>query len=362
MKRVLIVNSKFTYGKINYGGVNKMLLWLGNSLHKEGYNVEFCTLYDTERADRIDKEIPSYEYGINYYSSYWKRNFYFLKDSYSCLNKHFKTHQYDYVVSFDGLAFFTLLALRNKYKYKFVVSERSDPNNNHSAIAVLHRKLYKYVDLLVCQTEGAKNCFSKKIQEKSVVIPNPIEIPAEQWSSGINTCAIACVGRLDIWQKRQDVLLRAFKSVHDTHANYILNIYGSGPDEDKLKSLTEELDITDSVVFNGAVSNVNSLLMNNELYVISSDFEGIPNTLLEAMALGMPVVATKCSPGGAEFLINNNENGVLVDCNNPAQLADAINYMIENRDKAANMGSNARTSVNRFVPSKIIQLWKSVFK
>lgn len=360
--KLLIVSSKFSYGRGNYGGVNKMLLWLGNTLAMDpNYNVTFCTIYDKERSERICPEAKSIELSVQYHKSFARRNIYFFTYAFRRIKHLLKRGNYDYVVSFDGMAFYPLLYYMNRFKYTFVVSERADPNYDHSFFSSLKRKLYRYVGVLVCQTEGAKRCFSDRIQSKSIVIPNPISIPTNKWKRG-TIHSIACVGRLHIWQKRQDVLIRAFESFNKTYPEYVLNLYGSGPDEGELRSLAKENGLEEKVIFHGEIKNVQEKLLNNEIFALTSDFEGIPNALLEAMALGMPVISTKCSPGGAELLIKDHENGLLVNCDDVTSLSSALCEMASNIEMAEKYGASARESVKSFSPETIIKQWKEIFR
>ena len=355
-----MVNNGFTYRTINYGGVNKMFLWLGNALANEGYKITFCCIHDTEKSDRISANANSIELAVPAYTSYFRKHLSFLYHATKELNKVIKNGKYDYVMNFDGMAFYVLLFLRLFHSFKFVVSERADPNYNQSGLASIKRKLYRYVDILVCQTEGAKGYFSMKIQRKSTVIPNPVDIPREEWNISATKKEIAHVARLHIWQKRQDVLLHAFADFINKHPDYKLNIYGGGPDEEKLQSLAKELNILHNVIFHGNTKDVKEKLLRNEMFVLSSDFEGMPNALMEAMALGMPVVSTKCSPGGAEALISNGENGLLVECGDSQGLCKALCDMVENNEQKLNMAKQARLSMKDYEPKQIISLWEQI--
>lgn len=360
MKKLLFVGNGFNYRHINYGGVNKMFLWLGNTFAESGYDVTFCCIHDKKRAEKISSKAKSIELGIPAHNNYLRKHTSYLFHSTVQLRKVLKDGNYDYVFNFDGLAFYVLLFLRRFHSFQFVVSERADPNYNQSKLASLKRRLYQFADILVCQTEGAKSFFSLKTQKKSVVIPNPIEIPMEQWDIKSTSKQVAQAARLHIWQKRQDVLLKAFSIFSKTHTDYILNIYGDGPDDKQLKEMAMELGLGNSVIFHGNTTNVREKLLKNEIFVLTSDFEGMPNALMEAMALGMPVISTKCSPGGAEALIHDEEDGILTDCGDEKGIADALCKYADNQQIEERYGKQARQTMKRYNPKEIIKLWEQL--
>lgn len=339
-----------------------MITWLGNSLASEGLDITFCSCYGSERADSFSPVAKSVALNIPNHSNFIIRNYRFFKCCYQKLKDIFEEKKYDYVVSFGETSYFVLLALRKKYGYKIVVSERLDPNISNGFFDTMRRKCYRYTDLLVCQSEGAKNCFNERIQKKTVVITNPISLPKERWQRELVGKTIATSGRLTIGQKRQDVLIKAFAMFHVSYPDYILNIYGDGPDKQKLESLSEENDIKDYIKFMGSVKDVQKRLLSDEVFVLTSDYEGVPNALLEAMALGMPVISTKCSPGGAEMLIDNENNGLLVECGDAEGLSKAMEKMVNNKEAADVMAVNARLSVMKYDPQSIIKQWLHIMK
>ena len=286
MKKVLLVHSEFPHKGKNYGGAKKMITWLGNALAANLFDVTFCSVYGNERADSFDERTSSIELNLSYSEGFFTRNVLFFFSFTKAIKKYLKSNSYDVVISFGETSYFVLLLFKYFYKYKLVVSERLDPSHDTAFFNRLRRYFYRYTDVLVCQTVGAKNFFSSAVQKRSVVIPNPIELPPIKWTYKKDVCSICTSSRLDINQKRQDVLLKAFKMFLSHHDNFILNIYGGGPDESILKDLTKEFGINEYVKFWGNTQNIYSHLSNNSIFVLSSDFEGIPNALLEAMALG----------------------------------------------------------------------------
>lgn len=360
MKKVLLVYHALSSGEFKYAGMEKMLVWLGNSLADKEYDVTFCTLFDTERCVLYSPKVHSIELALPYYSSFFKRNIITFIGGLQRLQK-VVSQGYDYVVNFGDTMFFLLIILKTYNNYKLITSERGDPYSNSNFLESLRRKMVKYSDYIVFQTNGARNFYGEVIKGKSCVIPNPVSIPVKEWVQNITERHIAFVARIDFWQKRPDILIKAFAKVNTVHSDYILDIYGSG-DIEMLNELVLKLGLTERVIIHGAVENVNDKLLLSEIFVLTSDFEGIPNALLEAMAIGMPVISTDCSPGGAALLIQDAVNGILVKCGDVDAIAEGINYLIENKEKARLMGHRARISMSRFEPQQIILLWSNILK
>ena len=358
MKKILLVHSSLSSLEFSYAGIEKMLTWVGNELAKNGSDITFCTLYDRERSEALNTAVKSIELAIPYEKSSIKRLFRLFiinaKDI-ACVLR----NKYDYVISFGDTSCVLLLFLRFIYKYKLIISERGDPSSNGSFMVNLRRRLYRFFDMIVFQTEGAANLFNQCTRRKSVIIPNPISIPDIGWTIEAAKHKISNVGRIDFYQKRQDLLVIAFKEVLKMHPDFELHFYGSGADEEKLQKLVDDLYLQNSVFLHGAVKNVQSQIIDSSLFVLASDFEGIPNALLEAMALGLPVISTDCKPGGARMLIDGT-NGTIVPCGDPKALADAICETIESPERQIIFGKNARKCMEQYHPDIIMRKWTNL--
>lgn len=198
------------------------------------------------------------------------------------------------------------------------------------------------------------------MQNKSVVIPNPVvnthsEISHDYCNSKKE---IVSVGRFEMIQKRQDILLRAGRIVFDKYPDYKIVFWGDGPDQNKAKELAKELGIDSNVLFAGVTDKVLQEVNKSEMFVLSSDYEGIPNVLIEAMSIGMPCLATDCSPGGARMLLEDGKAGKIVDCKDYEALAKEIIFFIENREKEIEYGKYAKKSISRFSYSKLMNQWE----
>ncbi len=217
-------------------------------------------------------------------------------------------------------AVFSVLAAGGR-KHFFLVSERNDPNQyDHQRI---RNFAYRFADVIACQTPDAVGQFPKKIANKAVVIPNPVDIGSLQPYEGERDRRIVAVGRLEP-QKNHKLLLRAFAEFVKTHKEYTLEIYGKGELEGELKALAQELGIGKHVRLCGFSGRVKEEINSAAMYVLSSDYEGISNSMLEAIALGIPVIATDCPIGGSRMYIKDGVNGLLVPVGEAGAMAAAM--------------------------------------
>nr|WP_269438233.1 glycosyltransferase [Phosphitispora fastidiosa] len=218
---------------------------------------------------------------------------------------------------------------------------------------------YIFADGCVFQTSGASRYFPKSVRRKGTVIPNFINIEKPNLHPiELRKNEIAFVARFELAQKRQDIMIKAFKLVIKKHPKVKLVFYGDGPDIDTVKTMVSEYDLSDSIVFAGVISNMDNVYRHSRLFVLTSEYEGIPNVLIEAMAYGLPVISTDCSPGGARLLIDSGVNGIIVPVNDFKKLAEAIIYLLDNPKIAEGYGAKAQEVVDRFKPAKILPMWQ----
>jgi glycosyltransferase involved in cell wall biosynthesis len=172
---------------------------------------------------------------------------------------------------------------------------------------------------------------------------------------------IVNVGRLTE-QKNQKMLIDAFARIKDEFPEYKLEIYGDGELMDKLKSQAVSLGVEDRVVFCGNVNNVGERIRTAEVFAFTSDYEGMPNALAEAMALGLACVSTDCSPGGARMLIEDGVNGIITPCGNADAFADALRRVLSDKQYSRKLGESAVYVRERLKTDNIAGEWESYFK
>jgi len=146
------------------------------------------------------------------------------------------------------------------------------------------------------------------------------------------------------------------------YKQYRVEIYGAGELKEELQKQIDENNLTHQVFLMGACSNVIEKIKNAALFVLTSDYEGMPNALMEAMALGIPCISTDCRPGGARELIKSGEEGLIVPCNNAEKLKAALIQMLDNQFAAEKMGEKAKDKMKNFAPEIIYSRWEGLFE
>lgn len=245
---------------------------------------------------------------------------------------------------------------------KIILSERNAPKEDVLSwkSKVLRFLFYRFADAFVFQTLEAKAFYSKQIQKKGVVIPNPLKEGLPKRGE-VRSKQIVAVGRL-MPQKNYALLLNAFAEVCSWNNDYTLHIYGQGNLEHDLRLLSKELGIDNRVVFEGFVLDVHERIKNADIYVMTSDFEGLPNALMEAMAMGFPVISTDCPAGGPRMLITNEQNGLLIPVKDKNALVLALKKYIEESEWRENIAFQARKVSNKYSMINIIHIWHDFLK
>lgn len=348
----------FTISCLSYGGAEKNLVLVANYLSQR-HDIVICNFNEHPTRQVLDDKIKYFEKDVEHTKGKFgwvtlrRHQYSFLKEV--CIQE-----EPDIIVSFLPMPNALAVLCGKKLNIPVIISERADPYQKMSKLDRIIHAVYNQADGAVFQTNGAKAFYSKKLQKKSVVIPNPVVNTHSEISHDYHNPKkeIVSVGRFEIIQKRQDILLRAGSIVFDKYPDYKIIFWGDGPDESKVELLAKELGIESNVVFAGVTDKVLEKVNQSEIFVLSSDYEGIPNVLIEAMSIGMPCVATDCSPGGAKMLLEDGKAGKLVDCKDYEALANEIIYFIENKEKETEYGKYAKNSISRFSYSKLMNQWE----
>ena len=343
---------------IEGGGASKMLVWVANQFARDGHKVSICThkvqngpLFDVEKSIKVYSTEPNREKCFLYPIPHIRR-----------LIKKIKP---DMVISFLTDSNFYCEIAKLGTGVPVCICERNDPavHENQPLKFKVGLWMSRLADCASFQLQAAADYYSW-LKCPISVIPNPVTPPKATVTKPFaeRRNEICCSSRLELHQKRQDVLIKAFSIVLKSHPEMVLRLIGNGPHMDKARLLAEKLGISDKVIIPGQMKNPITYMVDSKIYVLSSDYEGIPNALSEALAGGLPCVSTDVSPGGARLLIEDKKSGLIVPRNDPQRMAEAIIYLLEHPDEADAMGREATKNIERFSEENIFMMWKIFLK
>ena len=268
----------------------------------------------------------------------------------------------DCVVSFtDKMNILTLLACRH-LPQRVVIAERSDPR--HQSLGRvwewLRRRTYPRCQVWVVQTESVAG-YARRLAgtARVAVIPNAVAAPADPLPPPAQrTACILGVGRLSP-EKGFDLLIQAFARISPWYPEWRLLILGEGPQRAALADLAAALAVGDRVQLAGWTPRPEAAMLAAGVFVLPSRYEGFPNALLEAMACGLPCLATACDSGPAEIL-RDGVDGLLVPPGDVEALAEALRQLIADDARRARLGSRAVEVTARFSREAFFSRWAAV--
>jgi glycosyltransferase involved in cell wall biosynthesis len=195
--------------------------------------------------------------------------------------------------------------------------------------------------------------------KNGIVIPNPLWFETSRFAD-LKSKKVIAVGRHS-YEKGLDRMLQIWQKVIEKHPDWYLEIYGKSNENQELQELAISLNIGKNVTFFNPVKNINDKYLEASILGMTSRTEGFGLVLMEAMALGLPVVAYDC-PVGPRSIIINNENGFLIEDGNIDSFVQKIELLIEDEELRIQMGKNAQESVKIYDLDSIMQQWKSLFE
>ena len=265
----------------------------------------------------------------------------------------------DIVISFWIHPLF-YLCLTGK-KYKFFYSERNDPRMEYGLVARIMRSfILRRAQGIVFQTREAMVYFSEKIQKKSRVIHNPVYLDTEDYPiNPKRNKRIVSVGRLNE-QKNYKLLIEAFSRIQDELPGWTLEIYGEGILREQLTDLIISYSLENKVFLKGTYRDILDKIYGAGMFIMTSYYEGMPNALMEAMCLGIPVICSDCPCGGPRELIDNGVNGFLFKNNDIDDLLNAIRKCISN-EKIDQMIANEKKICISHSQNQIFKQWYEFF-
>lgn len=357
MKRIV-----FHLNCLERGGAERVVATLSGQFAEHGYEVYIATEWQGADEYEIHPQVKRVHVGLDRKQEQQGRIQKFVGRILN-LRRFLKKVKPDIVIAFARKANYRALTATIGMKLPVLISVRINPIGYYDfwSDKIQIPLLFRRAAGCVFQTPQQRDFFPKYVRKNSRIILNPIdekfignEIPKKRENVVVHS------GRL-VDFKNQCLLVQAFVMVHQVHPDYMLRIYG--PDsfdgtKQKLEDLIDRLHAEEYIQLMGSSSALEKDMRCAALAAYASDYEGMPNVVLEAMALGLPVVSTDCPPGGPRMVIQHEQNGLLVPVGDKNALAAAINRLIEDRKLAQRLGRNAAKIGQMASPERIFEEWR----
>ena len=271
----------------------------------------------------------------------------------------------DIVVAFMTEANVIAICASRGLSAGIVISERNQPDRPGLSRAhrLARRLTYGFADAIVVQTAQIADGVKARFRTPTFVVPNPISLKQNRLPiprfNGSKRQQLVSVGRL-VHQKGFDILIRSYAAVAEQFPGWTLRIYGDGPERSGLEELIRQMRLEDRVELAGSRPDITSALVEATLFVLPSRYEGYPNALLEALACGLPVVASDC-PGGIAEILDKGNYGMLVATDDVTALSTALTSMMSRPELRAAYAAKAPKAVAALNLSSIGSRWLDVF-
>jgi len=276
----------------------------------------------------------------------------------------------DIVISFMTTANVVCALACVKISVKHIASERNHPPSENTSRFwnTLRRYTYYLPDIVVAQTEKTEQWLrANTYTQKTIVIHNPIIYPLKkpgsqgnfEQSTVIENPMLLGVGRL-VKQKQFQELILAFSNIAADIPDWTLTIIGEGPERGKLERLVKKMGLESRVSLPGTQSNMWFWYENAEIFALTSNFEGYPNALLEAMCHGVAPISYDCDTGPST-MIENSVNGLLVPANDRKSLEDGILKLAQSKHLRTSYSDNAKNILKKHSIEVIGARWESIF-
>ena len=378
-------------GSLQQGGAERVMSSLAEYLWEKGWKVTLVTTYFNPPEympehgawdPQTGTPLPGQEGIQRIYSDLTPgqlthsriRNF---LARFNTLRRIWKRIRPDIILSFIGMNNIMAILTSRGLHIPVAISVRANPPVEYASpkLMIPALLLFGRADALIMQTTQGKLFFPRYIQKKAVLLPNALSPDfIRPVYEGERTKRIVCVGRLDE-NKNQAMVMEAFKDAgkgekpeqgeqdkYPARREWTLELYGDGPCRQELETLAKQLGMEDRIVFFGTGSHIADRIRTASVFVLSSDTEGMPNALMEAMSLGLACISTDCPCGGPADLIQDGVNGYLIPVRDEEALRVKLQMLMDDPALAGQIGKEASRIQQLYSPDVICSRWEQTLE
>ncbi|PIB31197.1 group 1 glycosyl transferase [Maribacter sp. 4U21] len=343
----------FLINSLTGGGAERVMTTLANGFSARANIVKLIT-FNANDSYEVVKSVKRIRLHYGNLSNHTIRSFVNLFKYYKGKKK-----RPDILISFMPKTNLVAIAVAKILKIKVIICEHSNHKAKTTSDTKWIRKFfYKYADATTVLTSYDIS-FYKALKSNVTVMPNPIILPEsiKPFSERHNNILVA--GSLNRYKlKGFDKLLYLMEPLLKSHSDWILTIAGSGENGMAiLKKITKELNLEKQVKFTGFCKNIEELMQNSQIYILSSQYEGLPMVLMEALSNGMACISYNCVSGPSDLIVHN-QNGLLVDNQNPKAMQEGVNLLIQNESLRKKLAANAPSSMVKYSLENILGQWE----
>lgn len=352
----------FHLNSLGRGGAERVVSILANEFATLGHDVTIATEWVSDNEYNIPKDVKRINVGLTAEDEAKGRLVKIIK-RYTNLRKFAKEEAPDVLISFCNKANFRASVALLGLDTKLITSVRNDPVKDYLPYKLSTKIMIGRANGCVFQTPDAQEFFGPEFAKKSAIIMNPL---SEAFSKETEFCysperekTILTAGRISS-QKNQMLLVKAFNSIKDDAPEAVLKIFGDTQEKSvrrELEQYIKENNLEERVHLMGLSENMIEELKRAYMFVLSSDYEGLPNALMEAMSLGIPCISTDCPCGGSRELIKQGVSGILTPVGDVDALAEEMLELIQNEKEAQTLSKEAVKIKVDLQPNVIAQKW-----
>ncbi len=355
----------FYIGSLHKGGAERVFVNLAGYFQEKGYQVTMVTQYQFPAAEeyalppgvrRVLSDLTEAELSNSRIVNFCRRV--------SKLRRIWKREKPNLVLSCIGKNNFMTVVTTMFTKTKAVVSVVGEAKEEYPGrlMRLLANLLFPLAGGIILQTERSRYFFHRIVQKRAVILPNSLNPDfIRPRYEGKREERIVSVGRMDA-NKNHEMMIRAFAALAERYPAYTLTIYGEGELRGHLEALAAELGVADRVFLPGVIPDVARQTRRAALFLLTSYSEGVSNALIEALAGGLPVIATDVPSGGTVELITDGMNGLIIPAGDGKALEQAMDRVLGDPDFGDRLGREAVKIQERLAPERVNGLWQAYFE